>query len=231
MKSVDISEIHVGDLFSEITHLKVTKIGKDVIEFQHLESKEKVSLSKTYVEDLLKTANQYRKEIIVNKEDSVWTDKTIQEALKRGDFTKDTLPEVGSVREGIRSIFEGVHSSQVFTVSFQKADKDKSAKKLKEEREKQISDALLEIEATKTAKKGVANKAMEVLKRIQDNPILPYEAGEERILTGWKVGFNSIDGKYNCIDSSLEEDNNIRPVNILTLNWLVFDGVKYTVKK
>lgn len=75
---------------------------------------------------------------------------------------------------GIRSIWENIHSGQVFTVCFKKQDKPKSKRKLQEE----------------------------------------------------------IDA-YDCVDMDItktDKESGIRPVNILTIKWLIFNGVKYIVE-
>lgn len=82
---------------------------------------------------------------------------------------------------GIRSIWENIHSGQVFTVCFKKQDKPKSKRKLQEE-----------IDA-----------------------------------------FESRDGRYDCVDMDItktDKESGIRPVNILTIKWLIFNGVKYIVE-
>lgn len=95
----------VGDVFSEESHYIVEEIGKDTIKFKHTESGKSVTLGYGYVQDLLNTSDQYDKEVKVTKEDK-----------------KDGTP-------GIRTIFEGIKSSEVFTVVFQKQDKAKTKKK------------------------------------------------------------------------------------------------------
>lgn len=51
-----------------------------------------------------------------------------------------------------------------------------------------------------------------------NNPILPYEEGEDRVLRGYKI-------QFECVDMA-----DIRPVNINTIKWLIFNGVKYIVE-
>lgn len=209
-----INDVRKGDIFSEISHYTVTEVNKTSVVLTHHESKNNITLDHKYVENLLSSADQYQTEVEVTKED--------------GRPDKD-----GNVREGIRTIWENIHSSEVFCVCFQKQDTPISAKKLKEAQQAQIAAAVAEIEATAKAKKGVALKAAEVLENIQNNPILPYTPGEDRILRGYKVQFSSRDGRYDCIDMDLADDgknSNLRAVNINTLLWLVYKGVKYVVK-
>ena len=71
------------------------------------------------------------------------------------------------------------------------------------------------------------------LSYIQDNPVQEVIEGEERTLRGFKVQFNSRDGKYRCIDMDIERtetETGERLVNINTIESLVYQGVKYVVK-
>lgn len=210
----NIKEIEVGDIFSEISHYTVLSTDPNGVTFKHHESGQSVTLDNKYVEELLATADQYETEVEVTKED--------------GKPDAD-----GNVKKGIRSIFEGIHSSEVFTVCFKKQDTPLSAKKLKELKDAQISTAIQLIEDAQKNKKGVANIAKIQLEHIQNNAILPYEPGEDRILRGFKIDFSSVTGMYRCVDMDIVETKtgtNIRPVNITTIQWLVFKGVKYIVK-
>lgn len=129
---VNIKEIQVGDIFSEESHYIVTKIGKDFIEFRHLESDKTVKLSNEYVKNLLNTSDQFHKEVKVGKEDK-----------------KDGTP-------GIRSIFESIKSSEVFTVVFKKQGKAKTKKQLNEEKATQREKAIALIDKAKKSKKSMA---------------------------------------------------------------------------
>ncbi len=203
---VNISEIEVGDVFSEISHYLFEGKDKSGNKFKHLESGNTITLDDKYVTDLLSTADQYHQELKVTKEDK-----------KDGTL-------------GIRSIWENIHSSEVFTVCFKKQDNPLSAKKLKEIKEDQITVALANLDKAQKAKKGVLEAAKKELLAIQENPVLPFEEGEERILRGYKVEFTSRDGKYNCCDMDISTGNPLRQVNILTIKWLVFKGIKYTIE-
>lgn len=57
---------------------------------------------------------------------------------------------------GIRTIFEGIKSSEVFTVVFQKQDKAKTKKQYEAEREAQRQEAVALIDKAKKAKKSMA---------------------------------------------------------------------------
>lgn len=205
-----IKDIKVGDLFSEESHYVVEKINNISVVFRHLATGKNVELTNEYIKSMLKTADQYEQEIKVNKEDS-----------------KDGMTK------GIRTIWEELSSSQVFTVVFEKQGKKKSAKKYQEELAQQRQLAVDAIEKAKKQKKSMADAYTAVLSNIQRNPVLDYEPGEERILRGYKIQFTSRDGRYNCVDVDLVlkgEANPIRPVNINTIKSLYVNGIKYTVK-
>ena len=176
---VNIKEIEVGDIFSEESHYVVNKVAKDKVEFLHLESGKKVSLSNEYVANLLNTSDQYDNEVKVGKEDK-----------------KDGTP-------GIRTIFENIKSSEVFTVVFKKQDKPKTKKAVEAEKETQRNEAVAIIDKAKKAKKSMATAYKEALEFIQNNPIKDYIEGEERVLRGYKIQFVSRDGKYRCMDMDI----------------------------
>lgn len=80
-----------------------------------------------------------------------------------------------------------------------------------------ISDFSKEIDTIQKNKKGVAEAAKKFAEELIKNPILPYEEGEDRVLRGFKIQFESRDDRYNCIDMDIEDTNNVRPVNINTI--------------
>lgn len=205
---VNIKEIEVGDIFSEESHYVVNKVAKDKIDFLHLESGKKVSLSNEYVANLLNTSDQYDNEVKVGKEDK-----------------KDGTP-------GIRTIFENIKSSEVFTVVFKKQDKPKTKKAIEAEKEAQRAEAVALIDKAKKAKKLMATAYKEALEFIQNNPIKDYIEGEERILRGYKMQFVSRDGKYRCMDMDItrtDKETGERLVNINTISQLIYNGTKYIV--
>lgn len=205
---VNIKEIEVGDIFSEESHYVVNKVVKDRIEFLHLESGKKVSLSNEYVANLLNTSDQYDNEVKVGKEDK-----------------KDGTP-------GIRTIFENIKSSEVFTVVFKKQDKPKTKKAIEAEKEAQRAEAVALIDKAKKAKKSMAVAYKEALEFIQNNPVKDYIEGENRILRGYKMQFVSRDGKYRCMDMDItrtDKETGERLVNINTISQLIYNGTKYIV--
>lgn len=205
---VNIKEIEVGDIFSEESHYVVNKVAKDKVEFLHLESGKKVSLSNEYVANLLNTSDQYDNEVKVGKEDK-----------------KDGTP-------GIRTIFENIKSSEVFTVVFKKQDKPKTKKAVEAEKETQRNEAVAIIDKAKKAKKSMATAYKEALELIQNNPIKDYIEGEERVLRGYKMQFVSRDGKYRCMDMDItrtDKETGERLVNINTISQLIYNGTKYVV--
>lgn len=205
---VNIKEIKVGDIFSEESHYVVNKVVKDRIEFLHVESGKKFSLSNEYVANILNTSDQYDNEVKVGKEDK-----------------KDGTP-------GIRTIFENIKSSEVFTVVFKKQDKPKTKKAIEAEKEAQRAEAVALIDKAKKAKKSMAVAYKEALEFIQNNPVKDYIEGEDRILRGYKMQFVSRDGKYRCMDMDItrtDKETGERLVNINTISQLIYNGTKYIV--
>lgn len=201
-----VKNFKVGDVLSESSHYVVTGIyGNDTV-LKHQESGDSVHINKMYIEKYLESADEVINEVKVTKEDK-----------KDGTL-------------GIRSIFESIHGTQVFTVCFKKQDTPKSQKKLNAEIATLISDFFNEIDTIQKSKKGVADAAKRFAEELITHPILPYEEGEDRVLRGFKIQFESRDGRYNCVDMDIEDNNNIRPVNINTIKWLIIGGTKYVVE-
>ena len=196
-------EIKQGDILSESSHYKVKNILDSSVILEHFESNNEVSIDKDYLHNFCNTADSYIAEIKVTKEDK-----------KDGTL-------------GIRSIWENIYSTKVFTVCFKKQDKPKSKKKLQEEIDTIVEQFSNSIDAIKNSKKGVANAAKNLVTELVNNPVLPYEEGEDRILRGYKIQFESRNGKYQCIDMDI---NNVRLVNINTIKWLIIDNTKYIVQ-
>ena len=202
----EIKQLKVGDVLSESSHYVVQNIAGSVVYVKHYESGDTVRLGNEYIEGYVESADEVVEEVKVTKED-------------KRDGTK-----------GIRSIFEGIHTSQVFTVCFKKQDKPKSKRKLQEEIDAIVEQFSNSIDTVKNNKKGVANAAKNLITELVNNPVLPYEEGEDRVLRGYKIQFESRDGRYNCIDMDIDGEDNIRPVNINTLKWLQIGGAKYIVE-
>lgn len=205
----NIEELKNGSMLSESSHYIVDSIYGGSVSLKHYESGEIITISKDYLEKYTNSADIFTEIVKVTKED-------------RKDGTL-----------GIRSIWENIHSSQVFTVCFKKQDKPKSRKKLSEEIDIIVNKFSEEIERTKVNKKGVAEKAKQLIYDLVNHPILPYEEGEDRVLRGFKIQFESRDGKYKCIDMDLiksDKESGERLVNINTIKWLILNGIKYIVE-
>lgn len=204
-----INQLKQGSIISESSHYIIKKISGSRAWLTHFESGEEVEIGVSYLKNYTNSADLYDREVKVSKEDK--RDGTL----------------------GIRSIWENIHSGQVFTVCFKKQDKPKSQKKLNAEISSLIESFSNEIDNVKNNKKGVANCAKQLIEELVKNPILPYEEGEERVLRGYKIQFSSRDGRYDCVDMDItktEKESGIRPVNINTIKYLIFDGVKYVVE-
>lgn len=203
------SNLKPGDVLSESSHYIVENVHDNTAHVKHFESGDSTIIAVDYLKKYANSADTYTEVVEVTKEDK-----------------RDGTP-------GIRSIFEGIHSQQAFTVCFKKQDKPKSKKAYDEEVATIINNFSEEIDAVKNSKKGVANAAKELVQHLLSNPVLPYTEGEERVLRGYKIQFVSRDGRYDCVDMDIErtdKESGIRPVNILTIKWLIYNGVKYVVK-
>ena len=199
-----------NDVLSESSHYKVLGTNFDSsVKVLHIESNDEVNIGKGYIEKYIKSADYYTEEVKVGKEDK-----------KDGTL-------------GIRSIWENIHSSQVFTVCFKKQDKPKSAKKFNSEVNEIVTRVCEELDQVKSSKKGVTEWAKRTIASLMANPISKYEEGEERVLRGYKIQFESRDGRYDCVDMDItktDKESGIRPVNINTIKWLIYNGVKYVVE-
>lgn len=204
-----INQLKQGSIISESSHYIVNRVSGSTAWLTHFESGEEVQIGMSYLKNYTNSADLYDTTVEVTKEDK-----------KDGTL-------------GIRSIFENIHSSQVFTVCFKKQDKPKSKRKLQEEIDAIVEQFSNSIDTVKNNKKGVANAAKNLVTELVNNPVLPYEEGEDRVLRGYKVQFASRDGRYDCVDMDIvrtDKESGIRPVNINTIKWLIFNGVKYIVK-
>lgn len=206
---IDIGKLKSGDILSETSHYKVESIHGNNVNLIHYESGVEVTINSGYIERFINSGDEFIETVEVTKEDK-----------KDGTL-------------GIRSIFEGIHSGQVFTVCFKKQDKPRSKKAIDADMEKRIESFIQAVDRAKAQKKSMAKVAKEHFSNLMLNPILGFEEGEERVLRGYKVQFESRDGRYNCVDMDIErteKEAGIRPVNINTIKWLIFNGVKYIVK-
>ena len=204
-----INQLKQGSIISESSHYIVNRVSGSTAWLTHFESGEEVQIGMSYLKNYTNSADLYDTTVEVTKEDK-----------KDGTL-------------GIRSIWENIHSGQVFTVCFKKQDKPKSKRKLQEEIDAIVEQFSNSIDTVKNNKKGVANAAKNLVTELVNNPVLPYEEGEDRVLRGYKVQFASRDGRYDCVDMDIvrtDKESGIRPVNINTIKWLIFNGVKYIVK-
>lgn len=204
-----VNQLKEGSVISESSHYIVKKISDSNAWLQHFESGEEVQIGISYLKNYTHSADLYNEEVKVTKEDK-----------------KDGTP-------GIRTIFESIKSSEVFTVVFKKQDKAKTKKQFEAEREAQRAEAVALIDKAKKQKKSMAIAYKEALEFIQNNPIKDYIEGEDRVLRGFKMQFVSRDGKYKCMDMDIErteKETGERLVNINTISQLIYNGVKYVVE-
>lgn len=213
----NIIDVQPGDLWSDISYLQTIAVNKDTVDLKHLATGETVVLSHEYVEKLLSSADQYSQEVSCGIEDKLWTAKQLTDA-------KNTTNQVGDVRvPGMKSIWDGI-GSKVFRVCFVKKGKELSKTAYNKLVTEKLESATYTLEKAKTSKKGVTTVAVELLEDLIRNPIVSTIPGEERILRGWKLQHESLDGQYAVMDSDLMEK---RVVNLNTIKWIIVDGVKY----
>lgn len=204
-----INQLKQGSIISESSHYIVNRVSGSTAWLTHFESDEEVQIGMSYLRNYTNSADLFETTVKVTKEDK-----------KDGTL-------------GIRSIWENIHSGQVFTVCFKKQDKPKSKRKLQEEIDAIVEQFSNSIDAVKNSKKGVANAAKNLVTELVNNPVLPYDEGEDRVLRGYKIQFESRDGRYDCVDMDIvktDKESGVRPVNILTIKWLIYNGVKYIVE-
>lgn len=213
----NIIDVQPGDLWSDISYLQTIAVNKDTVDLKHLATGETVVLSHEYVEKLLSSADQYSQEVSCGIEDKLWTAKQLTDA-------KNTTNQVGDVRvSGMKSIWDSI-GSKVFRVCFVKKGKELSKTAYNKLVAEKLESATYTLEKAKTSKKGVTTVAVELLEDLIRNPIVSHVPGEERILRGWKLQHESLDGQYAVMDSDLMEK---RVVNLNTIKWIIVDGVKY----
>jgi len=214
---VNIKDIQAGDLFNELSYFSVVKVNSTSVTFKHLATGTEVDLGNDYVSQLLSSADSYVSEQIVGIEDKLWTAKQLTD-------TGNTTNQVGDVRiPGMKSIWDSI-GSKVFRVCFDKKGKKLSNTAYNKAIQEKLKEATYTLEKAKTSKKGVTTVALELLEELIRNPINSTVAGEERILRGWKITHESLDGQYAVMDSDLMEK---RVVNLNTIKWIIVDGVKY----
>ena len=204
-----VNQLKQGSIISESSHYIVNRVSGPRAWLTHFESGEEVEIGVGYLKNYTNSADLYDREVKVTKEDK-----------KDGTL-------------GIRSIWENIHSGQVFTVCFKKQDKLKSNKKFKEEADEIIEKACEELDKVKSSRKGVTEWAKRTIASLIANPISKYEEGEERVLRGYKIQFESRDGRYNCVDMDIvktDKELGVRPVNINTIQYLIYNGIKYVVE-
>ena len=92
-KPINISEIEIGDVFSEESHYVYLGKSDATHNFKHLESGQVVHLDDAYVSELFQTADQFNDEVEVGVEDKFWTQKQIEDALASVGTGKITLED------------------------------------------------------------------------------------------------------------------------------------------
>lgn len=222
----DIKKSQVGDCFSETVHFKLQgdsdKSG--LLVFQNLADGKNYEVSADYAEKFFSFAEQYDQEVKVGILDKYWTQKQIDAAVAKGEI-KEHQVRVGDLRlKGMKTIWDDIRDKTVFTVVFRKKDKvlsNTAYNKALEEQRKEFIEAL---DKAKQQKKGVKKAAEIALEEIQNNPVTKTIPGEERILVGYKLQFNSKDGMYKVFDMEIEEE---RQLSLDRVEQLIVNNIKY----
>lgn len=213
----NIKDIQPSDLFSEISYFSVLEVKPTSVKFKHLSTGTEVELGNDYIVNLLYSADQYQSEVTVGIEDKLWTAKQLADS-------GNTTNQVGDVRfPGIKSIWDSI-GDKVFRCKFVKKGKALSNTAYNKAIQAKLAEATHTLERAKTSKKGVTTVALELLEDLIRNPINATVPGEERVLRGWKLQHESMDGLYNVMDADLMEK---RVVNLNTIQWIIVGGVKY----
>jgi len=108
----------------------------------------------------------------------------------------------------------------VMTVAFFKQDKAKTKKAYK---------ADLAVQADKV-KRAFMEKGVSAIEEALMNPVLAYTAGELREMRGRHYGAIDDLGRIQFTDMDVEGEHNARQVDPRTIQWLVVNNVKYTLK-
>ena len=132
---LNIQEMQKGHKFSELSHYTLISKETDHCTFKHHASGKEVVLANNYILNYIKNEEQYQTEIVVGREDKLWTANQIEKGISNEDFKRKNAPIEGSLRQlGIRTIWENIHSAQVFTVCYE-ANSKETSKELKKRRE------------------------------------------------------------------------------------------------
>lgn len=228
VNTLKVSDLQPGDILSEHSIYKVISktSGNEVVSLEHLQTGKIVNLQRDYIETLVDSAEQYFSEIEVGKEDKFWTSSQIQKFISSNPNAE--IPIEGSIKvKGIRTIFNEISKTEVFTVIFTKADKKKTKAEILREKEEYLNTLLTPIQLASSRKKNTVEAAKTAILTALNNPFQETIKGEDRTLRGCKAEMYSLTGHYRCIDLDLQEE---RLVNINTIKTLVYKGVKYNVK-
>jgi hypothetical protein len=228
---LDFKEVQPGHIFSETSIYTVENVSPDGAVLKHHASGQKVQLSKEYITNLLVSADHTYEVVKIGKEDKVWTEKQIADAVKKGDLKTDEVKPGEFKTPGIKNVWSGI-GNHVFTVTFQKKGKELSGRAFKTLIETKATEAAERLEQVKASKKGVKSAAEEIIKDLLENPVSKFEAGEMRTLRGFKMNHESEDGYYKVVDLDKTDDamGGVRLVNINTIHELTYKGVTYVVE-
>lgn len=241
-----INDIENGDLFYELSHYVVLDKKPNSITFKHIQSSKTIELSNDYVLNLLKSGDHYFNVIKIGKEDKLWT--LNQVTKEKENYIKNnssaTEEEVNNYLEtnkiivntvkqkGIKTLWSEISANELFTVCFKKAD-TKKTKSEKEQYKLDFQKQLFQLDNYKSLLNNnldlnIVNQLInDIADYTMNNPYTELKSGELRTLRGYKCQMQSDNGQYECKDLDI---NDQRPVNINTIQWLIYNGVKYVLE-
>lgn len=124
-----INQLKQGSIISESSYYIVNRVSGSNAWFTYFESGEEVQIGMSYLKNYTNSADLFETTVKITKKDK-----------------KDGTP-------GIRSIWENIHSGQVFTVYFKKQDKPESKNK---DINYLVDQFFKDTDKVKASKKGVA---------------------------------------------------------------------------
>lgn len=227
---IDYNDIRVGDFFTEVGAYQVIETKPESIKVLDLRNGAQVTLSRAYVEASLTSAEQYQQEVFVGKEDTFWTAKKIEAAVASGKIAAGSV-KIGDLETtGIRSIFMSIPTGVAITCCFRKKDTLLSEKAYQNKLSSLVETVKSEVmSGTLTLPQALTN--------CLENPVSRVIPGEMRVMCGYKKEMTSPTSDYTFCDvrivdasspTGFKSEN--RTVDLSTMQWIIFNGTKYTVK-
>lgn len=94
---------------------------------------------------------------------------------------------------------------------------------------KEITKKLLALYPNKGGKSGLISK--DDFKKLVKQEVDSLLVGEERTMSGYHKGAVDVNGRVHFVDLEAGTGYNMRLVDPRTINWVIYNGVKYLLKK